>query len=591
MFRWRRLFRRKSLEVLLAEMAGEHRLHRVLGPISLTSLGVGAIIGAGIFAMTGRVAAEDAGPAIMVSFIVASVACLFAALCYSEFAAMAPVAGSAYTYTYATLGEFLAWIIGWDLILEYAMSCSVVAAHWSHYFDEFLFLTCGWRIPTALMSDPFTPEIVDGVAVTTYMNLPAMAVMALVTAILAIGIRESAVTNAALVVVKLGVVLFVIVLGARYVDSANWTSVPVDSRRTTDVADFVNRNPEVAEQLPPEGISTAANGAKLLEQYPELAAERSAAELAKIEKLPSEVQRWGLLGLFGVNRWLQPVDDAVRSSFAPFGVSGIMFGAALVFFSYIGFDSISTHAEEAVNPQRDVPIGIIGSLILCTVLYILVSAVITGMEPYPTINTEAAIVSAFSRQAEVENSSVLRASAWVISVGALAGMTSVLLVTFLSQSRIFLAMARDGLLPHAIFGVVHERFRTPYRSTIITGVFIILVAGFLPIRMLEEMVSIGTLLAFVMVCLAVLMLRITRPEVPRPFRCPAIYFVAPAGALVSFAMMAFLPLDTWARLVVWLGVGFLIYFLYGIRHSHLGHELERNLHAQGLSPTDAPLDS
>jgi APA family basic amino acid/polyamine antiporter len=268
-----------------------------------------------------------------------------------------------------------------------------------------------------------------------------------------------------------------------------------------------------------------------------------------------------------------------------------MFGAALVFFSYIGFDSISTHAEEAINPQRDVPIGIIGSLILCTVLYILVSAVITGMEPYPTINTEAAIVSAFTRQAEVENSSLLRASAWIISVGALAGMTSVLLVTFLSQSRIFLAMARDGLLPHAIFGVVHERFRTPYRSTIITGVFIILVAGFLPIRMLEEMVSIGTLLAFVMVCLAVWMLRFTRPEVPRPFRCPAISFVAPAGALVSFAMMAFLPLDTWARLVVWLGLGFLIYFLYGIRHSKLGHELERNLHAQGLSPTDAPLES
>jgi basic amino acid/polyamine antiporter, APA family len=590
MFRWRHLFRRKSLEILLAEMAGEHRLHRVLGPISLTSLGVGAIIGAGIFAITGRVAAEDAGPAIMLSFVVASVACLLAALCYSEFAAMAPVAGSAYTYTYATLGEFLAWIIGWDLILEYAMSCSVVAAHWSHYFDEFLYLTCGWRIPTALMSDPFTPEMVDGVAVTTYMNLPAMVIMALVTAVLAIGIRESAATNAALVIVKLGVVLFVIVLGMRYVDSSNWTSIPPESRRTTDVRDFVNRNPELAEQLPLEEIETTVDGGKLLKSYPELAAERSAAELAKIETLPSEVERWGLLGLFGVNRWMQPLDDSVRSSFAPFGVSGIMFGAALVFFSYIGFDSISTHAEEAINPQRDVPIGIIGSLVLCTLLYILVSAVITGMEPYPTINTEAAIVSAFTRQAEAENSTLLRGSAWLISVGALAGMTSVLLVTFLSQSRIFLAMARDGLLPHNVFGVVHERFRTPFRSTLLTGFFIIIVAGFLPIRMLEEMVSIGTLLAFVMVCLSVLMLRITRPDAPRPFRCPAVYIVAPAGALVSFAMMAFLPLDTWRRLVIWLALGFVIYFFYGIRHSRLGRDLERNLHEQGLSPTNAPLD-
>ena len=587
--RWRQMFRRKSLEILIAEMAGEHRLHRVLGPVSLTALGVGAIIGAGIFAMTGRVAAEDAGPAIMASFVVASVACLMAALCYSEFAAMAPVAGSAYTYTYATLGELLAWIIGWDLVLEYAMSCSVVAAHWSHYFDELLWLSFGWRIPAQWMSDPFTPTIVDGVAVASYMNLPAMLVMAFVTWILVVGIRESALTNAVLVVVKLAVVLFVIVLGANYVNSDNWTAIPVGERKLTDVTDFLDRNPEVAERLPEGSVGPATDGAELLEAHPEIAAGLTSAERAEVGQLPNEVKKWGLLGVLGIKQWLEPIDDAVRSPFAPYGFSGIMVGAALVFFAYIGFDSISTHAEEAVHPQRDVPIGIIGSLILCTILYILVSGVITGMEPYHTIDPNAAVASAFSRQAELQDSALLRASAWVIAVGALAGMTSVLLVTFLSQSRIFLAMARDGLLPHSIFGVVHERFRTPHRSTIITGVAIILVSGLLPIRVLEEMVSIGTLLAFVMVCLSVLMLRVTRPEVHRPFRCPAIWIVAPAGALVSFAMMAFLPLDTWLRLVVWLAAGLAIYFLYGIRHSRLGHELQRQMQQQGLSPTDAPL--
>jgi basic amino acid/polyamine antiporter, APA family len=498
---FRQLFRRKSLEVLLAEMAGEHRLHRVLGPISLTSLGVGAIIGAGIFAMTGRVAALESGPAIMISFVVASVACLFAALCYSEFAAMAPVAGSAYTYTYATIGEFFAWIIGLDLILEYAMSCSVVAAHWTSYFDEFLHLSFGWRIPPQWTSDPFTAA--EGYAGQTYVNLPAMLVMAFITWILVIGIRESALTNAILVVVKLAVVLFVIVLGFNYVSSSNWTGVPVESRHVTDLADFVERNPELAATLPPDAVGPTTEGAQLLKNNPEFADKLTPEQQAKVKELPNEVKKWGLLGLFGVKEWLRPLDEAVRSPFAPYGFSGIMVGAALVFFSYIGFDSISTHAEEAINPQRDVPIGIIGSLVICTILYMLVSGVITGMEPYYQIETEAPIAAAFRKQAEVQGSVLLRGSAWIISVGALAGMTSVLLVTFLSQSRIFLAMARDGLLPHSIFGVVHERYRTPHRSTIITGVCIIIAAGLLPIRMLEEMVSIGTLLAFVMVCFAV----------------------------------------------------------------------------------------
>ncbi len=587
--RWQQLFHRKSIDVLMAEMAGEHRLHRVLGPISLTALGVGCIIGAGIFAMTGRVAAEDAGPAIMLSFVVASVACLLAALCFSEFAAMAPVAGSAYTYTYATLGEMMAWIIGWDLMLEYAMSCSVVAAHWTHYFNEFLYLSFGWHLPPRLMSDPFTPMIVDGVRVTPLVNLPAMAIMAVITVILVLGIRESAFTNAVLVVVKLAVVLFVIVLGVGYIDSDNWTKIPEERRKTTDLSDFLLRNPEIAAALPAGSVTPYTSGAELLKAHPEVAEGMSDTERLELENLPNEVKKWGLMGALGIKQWLDPIDEKVRSPFAPFGFSGIMVGAALVFFAYIGFDSISTHAEEAVNPQRDVPIGILGSLVLCTVLYMLVSAVITGMEAYPDIDTGAPIAAAFRRRAEAEQSGLLSASAWVISVGALAGMTSVLLVTFLSQSRVFLAMARDGLLPQSVFGVVHPRFRTPHRSTILTGVVVCIASGLLPIRLLEEMVSIGTLLAFVMVCLAVLVLRIIRPELHRPFRCPAIYLVAPGGALVSLAMMAFLPLDTWFRLVGWLAAGMLIYFFYGMHHSTVGKELERQLKGQGLSPTDAPL--
>jgi APA family basic amino acid/polyamine antiporter len=417
-----------------------------------------------------------------------------------------------------------------------------------------------------------------------------MLIMAAITWILVVGIRESALTNAVLVVVKLAVVLFVIVLGVNYITPGNWTQIPVENRHVTDLADFVERNPELNATLPPDAVGPTTEGAELLKNNPEFAAELTPAQEEQVKQLPNEVKKWGLLGLFGVKDWLGPLDDAVRSPFAPYGFSGIMVGAALVFFSYIGFDSISTHAEEAINPQRDVPIGIIGSLVICTILYMLVSGVITGMEPYWQIETEAPIAAAFRKRAELDNNPLLNISAWIISIGALAGMTSVLLVTFLSQSRIFLAMARDGLLPHSIFGVVHERYRTPHRSTLITGVCIIIVAGLVPIRALEEMVSIGTLLAFVMVCFAVLMLRITRPEVHRPFRTPAIWFVAPAGALVSFTLMAFLPIDTWLRLVIWLALGLAIYFLYGMRHSHLALNLERDLKSRGLSPTDAPLE-
>jgi APA family basic amino acid/polyamine antiporter len=533
---WKQLFATKSLEVLLAEMAGEHRLRRVLGPIALTSLGVGAIIGAGIFVMTGRAAAQNAGPAIMLSYVVAGLGCALAAFCYAEFAAMVPVAGSAYTYAYATLGELLAWIIGWDLILEYAMGCATVAASWSGYFNEFLQVFTGHKVPYQWMNDPFTVDAVT--QERGIFNLPAVVIMAIVTAVLVVGIRESATTNAVLVMIKLAVVLFVIFVGWSFINPSNWNGIPIEARH----------EPE-----------NAAAG-------------------------------WGVLGLVGLNRWLLPLDDATRTPFTPYGISGIMLGASIVFFAYIGFDSISTHSEEAKKPQRDVPIGILVSLGLCTVLYILVAAVITGMERYPDIDVKAAVAAAFRRRAEVDQSPLLRGAAGLIATGALAGMTSVLLVTFLSQARIFLAMARDRLLPPAVFGTVHPRFRTPHISTMLTGAIICVVAALTPITKLEEMVNIGTLMAFVIVCASVLILRVRRPDAHRPFRCPAVFIVAPLGIFVNLLMTLFLPWDTWLRLVVWLAIGLVIYFLYGLRNSVRGQELWKQFHEQGFSPTDAPID-
>jgi APA family basic amino acid/polyamine antiporter len=516
------MFAKKSLETLLAEAEGDNRLRRILGPISLTSLGVGAIIGAGIFVMTGRAAAEDAGPAIILSYCVAGLGCLFAALCYAEFASMAPVAGSAYTYAYATLGELLAWIIGWDLILEYAMACACVASSWSKYLNEFLLNIGVSQVPGMWCSDPFSMQ-------GAYFNLPAMLIVLFVTAVLVIGIRESASTNAVLVFVKLGVVLFVIAVGVFFINSANWTSVPVTAR------------------LKPEDPAS----------------------------------KWGILGLLGLNDWLLPIDEKFRTSFSPYGLSGIMVGAAIVFFAYIGFDSISTHAEEAKKPARDVPVAILASLILCTVLYIAVSAVITGMIPFNEIDRKAAVAAAFRQIGEKQNNSLLSGAAGLIATGALAGMTSVLLITFLSQARIFLAMARDGLLPPRIFGAIHHRFRTPHLSTMLTGGVIAVVAAFTPITALEEMVNIGTLMAFVIVCAAVVILRIQRPNAHRPFRCPALFILAPLGILVNLTMMLFLPPMTWLRLIGWLAVGLVIYFLYGQFHSSLGKQL------RGLIPAMA----
>jgi APA family basic amino acid/polyamine antiporter len=606
---WKQLFARKSLDTLLAEAAGENRLRRILGPIALTSLGVGAIIGTGIFVMTGRVAAVDAGPAIILSFVVAGIGCVFAALCYSEFASMAPVAGSAYTYAYATLGEVFAWIIGWDLILEYAMACAVVAAGWTKYFDKLLAVLFDYHLPDIITSAPISET---GAWTGSVCNLPAVLIIIAVTVILVIGIRESATTNAVMVGIKVGVVIFVIVVGIGFVDSARWDSVPLYERllpgeelikdEASKAIEEIEKNhkfpSEEARKEEARRIQRQAQAAykiwwfkdhrpdpeilaRVEEEYGKYLA-KTPADQARVERMLVEVrksseakstEKWGLLGEVGLNQKLSAIDDSVRSPFAPYGLSGIIFGASIVFFAYIGFDAISTHSEEAKRPQRDVPIGILSSLVICTILYILMAAVITGMVPYPQIDRDAAVADAFNELAKKQESFVLRASATLIAVGALAGLTSVLLITFLSQARIFLAMARDGLLPPGIFGAIHPRFRTPHRSTMLTGGVIAVVAAFTPIEALEEMVNIGTLMAFVIVCGAVWILRVKQPNAQRPFRTPVIYLVAPLGILFNLMLMLFLRPITWVRLLVWLAVGMCIYLGYSVRHSSVGKGL------------------
>lgn len=484
---------RKSIEQLHREAAGENRLRRALGPVQLTSLGIGCIIGAGIFVVTGQAAHDKAGPAIMLSFVVAGLACVFAALCYAEFASMVPVAGSAYTYSYATLGELAAWVIGWDLILEYTIASSAVAHGWSQYFQEFLgtFLP---RLPRALSTTPFDydPHTGHFVATGGFVDLPALLIVAVLTWVLVRGIKESAGFNAVMVVLKLAVVLFVIGVGAFHVDPANW------------------------HPFAPYGLAG--------------------------------------LSLFG--------HTLVGQTGAGGEPLGMLAGAAIIFFAYIGFDSVSTHAEEAKNPKRDIPIGIIVSLVICTVLYLAVAAVLTGMVPYQEINIEAPVADAFRRVG-------LPWAHLIISVGAVVGITSVLLVLMLSQPRVMLAMARDGLVSERIFGAVHPRFRTPWISQVVMGLCVSVFAGFLPLRILAELVNIGTLLAFLVVCLAVLILRRTHPHAHRPFRVPFAPVVPLLGVATSGLLMFSLPKENWWRLLVWLALGFVIYFLYGRRHSAL----------------------
>ncbi len=460
------LLQRKPLDRFLAEAegrAGTHALKRALGPIDLVMLGIGGIIGTGIFVLTGVAAVDHAGPAVVASFAVAGLACLLAGLCYAEFATLIPISGSAYSYAYATLGELVAWVIGWDLILEYAVAASAVASGWSGYFRVIL-ESMGMALPAALAHAP-------GTAPGALVNLPALLVILAVSTLLVIGIRESARANAIIVALKLGVILFVIAAGFSHVDPSNWRP------------------------------------------------------------------------------------------FAPFGWNGVMAGGAIVFFSYIGFDCVTTAAEESRNPQRDMPVGILGSLAICTLLYLAVSAVVTGMVPLAQIDRTAPLASAFRDVG-------LGFAAGLISVGAIVGLTSVLLVLLLGQSRIFLAMARDGLMPKS-FGRIHPRFRTPHVSTILVGLMVAVLSGLTPLTVLVELVSIGTLFAFVLVSAGVLALRRLRPDLARPFRCPWVPVVPLLAIAACGYLMASLPGVTWLRFGVWLLIGLVLYAFYGRRHSRL----------------------
>jgi basic amino acid/polyamine antiporter, APA family len=456
-------------------------LQRSLGPGALIAIGIGGIIGTGIFVLTGLAAAQHAGPAIPVSFIVAALGCVFAGLCYAEFASMVPVSGSAYAYSYATLGEFTAWFVGWNLVLEYMLAAATVAVGWSRYFVKLLEeLNLDHVIPQALTTAPF---VIDGHGFAMsggVVNLPAVIIAAVATSICYIGIRQSATVNGIVVAIKVAIVVAVIGFGAFFVSTANW--VPY---------------------VPPN------------------------------------------TGVFG-----------------EFGISGILRASGIIFFAYIGFDAVSTAAQEARNPQRDMPIGILGSLIICTVLYILMSAVLTGLVPYPQLNDAAPVAVALQAHPELS-----WLTFWVV-VGALAGLTSVILVMILAQARIFLTMSQHGLLPPS-FGKVHPKYRTPHIATIVTGAFAMLAAGLLPISVLSEMVSIGTLIAFIVVCIGVLVLRYKRPELPRPFRVKGIWAVSILGVIFCGVMAATLDVATWGRLVVWTIIGVIIYFGYSAPRSKL----------------------
>ncbi len=500
----RNLFITKSLTDLLQEAQdNKSGLKKTLTGLNLTTLGIGAIIGAGIFVLTGQAAAQYAGPGIVISFIISGIACAFAGLCYAEFASMIPISGSAYTYSYATLGEFLAWIIGWDLILEYLFAAATVSVGWSGYMVSFLkdfgiFIPTaftaatgsvlvevpdmGWQELTKNLATSLTAQGVNVGAlphVTAIINLPAMFIIAVLTLLLIIGIRESANFNNIMVITKVAVIILFIAIGFAFVYSGNWDPF-----------------------------------------------------------IPKNTGEWG-----------------------HFGWSGILRGAGVIFFAYIGFDAVSTAAQEARNPQRDMPIGILGSLSVSTVLYILVAIVLTGIVSYTTLNVSDPV--AVGVDAMGKGMFWLRP---IVKIAAIAGLSSVILVMLMGQPRIFYSMAKDGLLP-PLFSKVHPKFKTPYISTILTGLVAIVLAGILPISILGELVSIGTLLAFAIVCISIIVLRKTRPDIHRPFRTPFVPLIPLLGALICLVQMLALPLDTWLRLIIWMAIGFIIYFTYGINHS------------------------
>lgn len=474
------LFKRKSIETILLDVnSSETNLHRTLGAGGLVLLGVGGVIGAGIFVLTGQAAANYAGPAIVYSFILSGIACALAGLCYAELASMIPVAGSAYTYAYATLGQVFAWIIGWDLILEYLFGASTVAVGWSAYLVSFL-KDMGFEIPAALASAPLVFDHSTGWAMSgSLLNLPAAVIVALMTAILYKGIKESAFFNNIVVTLKVGVLCLFLFFGYDYIVPENW--VP-----------FVPEN---------------------------------------------------------------------TGEFGSFGWSGVLRGAGVIFFAYIGFDALSTLAQETRNPQRDMPIGIIGTLVICTIFYIAVSLVLTGMVHYSQLNVADPIAVAVNAAG-----GALHWLRPIVKIGAILGLSSVVLSLLMAQPRILYAMANDGLLPN-VFARIHPRFRTPSFSTVVTGVLAGVVAALFPIGILGELVSIGTLLAFVIVCVGVLILRYKEPNVHRPFKVPYPIFTCSFGALAALSQMIALPVDTWIRLIVWMAVGFIIYFGFSIRNA------------------------
>jgi APA family basic amino acid/polyamine antiporter len=485
------LWRTKSVEQCMADTEEpEHQLRRELSVLDLVVFGVGVIIGTGIFVLTGKAAGVQAGPAVALSFVVAAIVCGLAALCYAEFASTVPVAGSAYTFSYATIGELLAWIIGWDLILELALGASTVAVGWSNYFATVM-ETIGITLPKWTYSE--NPSL-------TQPNLVAALIVLILTAVICLGIKVSARINAIVVAIKVAIVLFVIIAGLFYIKASNYSPF-----------------------IPPSG-SPAAKGAK---PTPSLLAD---------------------LGF----------------SSGSFGVAGIFTGAALVFFAFIGFDIVATAAEETRNPQRDLPRGIIGSLAVCTFLYVAVSLVVTGMVKYNQLSIAAPLAEAFR--------SVGRPGfATVISVGALAGLTTVMMILLIGQSRVFFAMSRDRLLP-PVFSQVSPRTGTPIRVSVTTGIAVAIIAAFVPLTTLAELVNIGTLFAFVLVAIGVLILRRTRPDLPRAFKTPFVPVLPVVSVLASFYLMLNLPAETWARFVIWMVLGFVVYFLYSRSHSRLATE-------------------
>jgi basic amino acid/polyamine antiporter, APA family len=517
------LFVKKNLRQLMAEAddpltaeggAGGGKgpvLKRHLNALNLTMLGIGAVIGAGIFSLTGTASAYYAGPGIVFSFVIGGVLCALAGLCYSEMAAMVPVAGSAYAYSYATMGEFVAWIIGWDLVLEYAFGAVTVASSWSGYFYSLLHKTLGVNLPDGLVLLTKGPwekvTLADGASVGGVWNVPASLIAIAITAVLYRGIKESARFNDLIVVIKVAIVLSFIGLGWALVSSSNWV-----------------------------GDATASGLAQLVPPRAEI------------------------------------VVDGKRQ--LAYGWPGVLTGAGVVFFAYVGFDAISTTAQECVNPRRDLPIGIFAALFICTALYIIISLVLTGIVPYKELGVPDPVAVGIDRIVELRGwPPVGRVGfTFVVKLGALAGLTSVILVMMLGQTRIFYAMACDGLLPW--FSRIHPRFNTPHIATLVTGLLVALCAGLMPMRLVGELVSIGTLLAFVLVCIGIPILRVKSPDIPRPFRTPAAWVVAPLGAISCLWVMSGLPADTWIRLIVWLLIGLVIYFRYGRYHSRLRNQPE-----------------